>query len=275
MRNSKLFILLFLSAVLLETAFAAKVDTVKTFSTAMQKEIKAVVVTPAGYTNDKALPVVYLLHGYGDRYAGGWINSGIDVLADLHHIIIVCPDGGKSSWYFDSPVDKSFRYETYIVKELIPWIDKNYRTITNPSGRGITGLSMGGHGALYLAIRHQDVFGTAGSMSGGVDIRPFPNNWDLPKRLGTYAECPDNWEKNTVINMLHLLKPNSLALIIDCGSEDFFYKVNCQLHEDLLYRNIPHGFISRPGGHTWDYWKNAVRYQMLFMSNYFEKNKGK
>ncbi len=252
---------------------AAKVDTLTTFSTAMNKPIKAVVVTPDRYSKDKALPVVYLLHGYGDSYSGGWIKKGkgFETLADLHQMIIVCPDGGVGSWYFDSPVDKNYRYETYIVRELVSWVDKNYRTIASPKGRGITGLSMGGHGALYLAFRNQDVFGTAGSMSGGVDIRPFPNNWELAKRLGSYAEYPDNWEKNTVVNMLHLLTPGSLALIIDCGSGDFFYKVNCQLHEKLSDRNIPHDFISRPGVHNWDYWKNAVKYQLLFMSDFFNK----
>ncbi len=243
-----------------------------TYSPSMKKEIKAVVIAPDHYSQAKKWPVVYLLHGYGDNYAG-WVKKGkgIEQLADLHNLIIVCPDGNVGSWYFDSPIDPNYRYETYVSKELVPWIDSHYSTIADRKGRGITGLSMGGHGALYLAIRNQDVFGTAGSMSGGVDIRPFPNNWEIAKRLGSYAEYPENWEKNTVVNLLHLLTPNSLALIIDCGSEDFFYKVNCQLHEKLSDRNIPHDFISRPGAHNWDYWKNAVRYQLLFMSNYFQK----
>jgi S-formylglutathione hydrolase FrmB len=130
---------------------------------------------------------------------------------------------------------------------------------------------MGGHGALYLALKHQDVYGTAGSMSGGVDIRPFPNNWDMAKRLGSYAEQPERWEKNTVINMLHLLTPNSLSLIIDCGTEDFFYGVNENLHKQLEYRKIPHDYISRPGAHNWPYWENAVQHQLLFMNSYFNK----
>lgn len=256
------------------SAYSAKTDTITTYSQVMQKEIKAVVITPDNYSGTKAFPVIYLLHGYGDSSVGGWIvkGRGTEELADMHHIIIVCPDGGVGSWYFDSPIDKNYQYETYVVKELVQLVDSRYKTIASPQGRGITGLSMGGHGALYLAFRHQDVFGTAGSMSGGVDIRPFPNNWDIAKRLGSYASNPENWEKNTVVNMVHLLTPNSLALIVDCGSEDFFYKVNCRLHEKLLDRNIPHDFISRPGGHNWDYWKNAVKYQFLFMSNYFEKN---
>jgi S-formylglutathione hydrolase FrmB len=129
---------------------------------------------------------------------------------------------------------------------------------------------MGGHGALYLAFRHQEVFGAAGSMSGGVDIRPFPNNWDMALRLGKYSDHPENWEKNTVINMLNLLQPNSLALLIDCGTEDFFFKVNENLHQQLLYRNIPHDYITRPGAHNWNYWTNSIQYQLLFMNNYFK-----
>ena len=109
---------------------------------------------------------------------------------------------------------------------------------------------MGGHGALYLAFKHQDVFGAAGSMSGGVDITPFPNNWDISKRLGSYAQQPERWESNTVINLTHLLTPNALAIIIDCGTNDFFYNVNVKLHDKLVYSNIPHDFITRPGGHT-------------------------
>jgi S-formylglutathione hydrolase FrmB len=253
--------------------FAAKVDTIKIFSNSMHKEIPALVVIPANYSPQKKYPVTYLIHGYGSDYKG-WVSAVPDVklLADAYNIILVTPDG-ENSWYFDSPTDSSFRYETFISKELITYIDRKYSTVSSPKGRAITGLSMGGHGALYLAFRHQDVFGAAGSTSGGVDIRPFPKNWDIEKRLGKYSEHPENWEKNTVINLLHLLTPNSPALIIDCGSSDFFYKVNCRLHEKLLDRNIPHDFISRPGGHDWDYWRNSIKYQLLFFHNYFERHK--
>jgi S-formylglutathione hydrolase FrmB len=249
---------------------AAIVDTVETYSTSMKKTIKAVVIRPDDYATAGAFPVVYLLHGYSGNYRD-WITKakGFEKAVDLYQVMIVCPDG-NNSWYWDSPVDSDYKYETYVSKELVNWIDGKYKTIKNRNNRGITGLSMGGHGALYLALKHQDVFGTAGSMSGGVDIRPFPNNWDMALRLGSYSEHPENWEKYTVINMLHLLRPNSLALIIDCGTEDFFYKVNENLHEQLLYRNIPHDFITRPGAHNWNYWTNSIQYQLLFMNNYFK-----
>lgn len=254
-----------------QVARSANVDTVETYSAAMKKNIRAVVIIPDAYSQAKSLPVVYLLHGYSGNYAD-WVTKakGFEKDADTYQMIIVCPDGGFGSWYWDSPVDSSFRYETYVAKELVAWVDAAYKTIRTPKGRGITGLSMGGHGALYLAFKHPDVFGAAGSMSGGVDIRPFPNNWDMAKRLGTYATEPQRWEANTVINMLHLLTPNKLALLIDCGREDFFYEVNLNLHQQLLYRNIPHDFIVRPGAHNWKYWGNAIHYQLLFMHTFFK-----
>ncbi|MGZ3845867.1 MAG: alpha/beta hydrolase [Flavisolibacter sp.] len=266
----KYIVLVLLAVVFAQAIHAAIVDTVNTTSASMKKTIKAVVILPDDYKDVQALPVVYLLHGYSGNYAD-WITKakGFEKAADLYQVIIVCPDG-NNSWYWDSPVDSNFKYETYVSKELVSWIDSKYKTIRNKKGRAITGLSMGGHGALYLALRHQDVFGAAGSMSGGVDIRPFPNNWDMALRLGKYADHPQNWEQYTVINMLNLLQPNSLALIIDCGTEDFFFKVNENLHEQLLYRNIPHDYITRPGAHNWNYWTNAIQYQLLFMNNYFK-----
>ncbi|MDD4922979.1 MAG: alpha/beta hydrolase family protein, partial [Bacteroidales bacterium] len=218
------------SVILASLAFischAAQIDTVQTYSQSMKKNINAVVITPDNYEKGKEFPVIYLLHGFGDNFSA-WITKakGVDKLSDLYHVIIVCPDGGRS-WYFDSPVNENIKYETYVSSELVKWVDQKYKTIKNRSGRGITGLSMGGHGALYLAFRHQDVYGVAGSMSGGVDIRPFTKNWDLSADLGTYAEHPENWEKNTVINLTDLLTPNGLAISIDCGASDFFYNVN-------------------------------------------------
>jgi S-formylglutathione hydrolase FrmB len=262
--------MMFLMIVFVGKIKAATVDTVDTYSASMKKTIKAVVIKPDAYTTATELPVVYLLHGYSGNYSD-WIKkaTGFEKAADDYQLIIVCADGGFGSWYWDSPVDDKFKYETYVSMELVKWIDNKYKTIKDKKGRAITGLSMGGHGALYLAFKHQDVFGAAGSMSGGVDIRPFPENWDMAARMGKYAEHPDNWEKNTVINMLHLLTAKSLALIIDCGTDDFFFRVNENLHQQLLLRNIQHDYVTRPGAHNWPYWTNAIKYQLLFMSNYF------
>lgn len=256
------------------TLSAQRVDTIRITSPSMKKEIKNVIILPQGYEKDQkqSYPVVYLLHGHGGRY-DSWIKETqpqLPELATVLGMIFVCPDG-SDSWYWDSPIDSSSRYETYISRELTDYIDKNYRSIASPKGRAITGYSMGGHGALWLAFRHPDLYGAAGSMSGGVDIRPFPHSWHIKDYLGSYEENPEIWEKHTVINQLPYKAPaGQLALIIDCGSSDFFYEVNRKLHEKLLYYRIPHDYIIRPGSHTFSYWRNAIGYQLLYFSKYFK-----
>lgn len=253
------------------SAKAAKVDTLDVFSVSMNKNIKTCVITPDSYKKSKKkFPVVYLLHGYSGNYAT-WVKSFKEVVqqADKYGFIVIGVDGNYSSWYFDSPIDPDFKYETYIIDELVPFIDKKYKTIASREGRAISGLSMGGHGALYLSFKHQDVFGAAGSMSGGVDFRPFPGNWDIKKRLGSITDFPENWDKNTVVNMLELVKSNKLNLIIDCGVDDFFIDVNRQLHEKMLALKINHDYIERPGKHNMEYWENSLKFQLLFFHNFF------
>lgn len=247
---------------------AATVDSVKVYSAAMQRDVKAVIVVPEISTATSRLPVVYLLHGYSGNEKDWIERADLRTLADTYQLMIVCPDG-RNSWYWNSPLDKGSQYETFISAELPAYMDERYKTIASPEGRAITGLSMGGHGALWNAFRHPDVFGAAGSMSGGVDIRPFPERWEMVKLIGTKKEQPANWENYTVINQVKNLNNFQSALIIDCGTEDFFFDVNNNLHQALLAKKIEHDYIVRPGAHNWKYWPNAVVYQMLFFSRYF------
>lgn len=172
---------------------ACTVDTVMTYSTSMKKEIKAVVVLPNSYSCLYNLPILYLLYGSGGNYAS-LINimSDIKTRSDNYNIIIVCPDGGGRSWYFDSPVAFSFKYETNVSKELLNWIDNYYKTIKYRNRHAITGISMGGPGALYLTFRHQNLYGVAGNIMGGVYFRPFPDEWNLKYCLDPQHEYPEN-----------------------------------------------------------------------------------
>ena len=151
------------------------------------------------------------------------------------------------------------------------YVDAHYRTIADRRARAITGLSMGGHGALWNAMRHSDVFGAAGSTSGGVDIRPFPKNWEMSIQLGDMESHRENWDNYTVINLVPTLKKGQLALIVDCGEDDFFLEVNKNLHQDLLKQGIEHDFITRPGAHNNTYWNNSIDYQILFFQKQFLK----
>lgn len=250
---------------------AAKVDTLLVKSPSMNKEIEVVVVSP-DVADTKACPVIYLLHGYGGN-ARTWIGiSDLPKIADEKGLFFVCPDG-KNTWYWDSPLNADVRYETFISNELVSYVDSHYKTVADRKGRAITGLSMGGHGAMWNGIRHSDVFSAAGSTSGGVDIRPFPKNWEMSIQLGEKDQYPDNWERGTVINLVPTLKKGQIALIFDCGDSDFFLEVNKNYHEALLKQGIDHDFITRPGNHDSHYWNNSIDYQILFFYKHFRKTK--
>lgn len=264
---------LFLALLLLSgsTIRAAVVDTLAVYSEGMKKNVPVVVITP-----DKpaeACPTVYLLHGHGGN-AKAWITIKPELkeIADREGMIFVCPDG-NNSWYWDSPVNPAYRYETFVSKELIQYIDTHYPTRADRTGRAITGLSMGGHGAMWLALRHKDMFGAVASMSGGLDIRPFPNNWGMALLLGAEGENQSVWDEHTAINQISRLKNGDLAILFDCGYDDFFFEVNNDFHKKLLKYKIQHDFIVRPGAHNADYWKNSIDYQLLFFKKFFDKGK--
>lgn len=269
------FIIL-ISLLITTSAFAGKVDTIHVASSSMQQTFKAVVITPDSYKKGKkTYPVLYLLHGYDGKYSD-WIKkvAELPALADQFQMIIVCPDGHRSSWYFDSPIDSTMKYETYISTEVPAWIDKKYRTINDRKGRAITGLSMGGHGAVFLGLRHQETFGAIGSMSGGFDLYMSRNRYDISKRIGDTVNYRHNWERYSVIRMIEEYKGlNTTGIIIDCGVDDFFYPANKALHEKMVKLKIPHEYIERPGNHSWSYWSNSIRYQLYFFWNYFNEQK--
>lgn len=268
-----LAVILVLFSILTGSLFAKAPITVAAKSDVMKKEIPALVILPDDYEKSgKSYPVIYLLHGFGGNYQTWYhIKPNLPELATSNQVIFVLPDGA-TSWYWDSPVNQNLKYETYVAKELVDFIDSSYRTIKSPKGRAIAGLSMGGHGAMWLALRHKDVFGAAGAISGGVDIRPFPKNWDMAKNLGEYSSNKDVWDAHTVINQVDGLKNGELAIYIDCGFSDFFYQVNLNLHNKLLQMKIDHDYLARPGAHNNAYWNNAIDYNILFFKKFFSKN---
>ena len=267
----KTFILISLCLIVFNVS-ASTLTTVKIRSEEMDKDVSASVILPDSHDiGIRRFPVLYLLHGAGDDHRGWVSRTPVRELADTYGIIIVCPDADKTSWYFDSPIDPKSQYETFVSKELVKYVDSNYRTFACREFRAIAGISMGGHGAMFLAIRHKDVFSTVSCMSGGVDIRPFPNNWGIKDRIGDIKKHPKRWEELTVINVAKTLKDGDLAISIDCGSSDFFIGVNRNLHKHFLDAKISHEYCERPGVHNWNYWKYSIRFQMVFINENFNK----
>ena len=250
----------------------ASVDTVSIYSNAMHKNIKAIVVKPKSYKKEKDFAVVYLLHGAYGNYEN-WIKKvpALQTYANMYKILIVCPDGADNSWYFDSPIDTTYKFETHIAYEVPAFIDANYKTKKDRKYRAIAGLSMGGHGAMFIAFRHSETFGACGSMSGALNVGSITKGYDVDKRLGDYERNKTYYNDFSVLNIIEKKPKDSLAIIIDCGEKDFIYGMSKATHEKMNKLNIAHDYIVRPGKHDWFYWANAVGYQLLFFKNYFDK----
>lgn len=249
---------------------AAQVDTVLINSTKMDTAFKSVVVLPENCSDfDKnSYPVVYLLHGWSGKYSNWAQKTDLGSLADKYNFIIICPDGGYAGWYLDSPLKKDSQYETYIAKEVVAYVDKNYQTIAETSGRFICGLSMGGQGAINLIANHPDIFAAAGSMSGVMHLIEASKKFGLIELIGSYEINPERWNINSTINQIEKLKGLNKGILIDCGTEDRFIESNRKLHQKMMALKIDHVYIERPGGHSWDYWTNALDYHLLFFKKY-------
>lgn len=254
-------------------AFETKV--VRIPSAAMQQAFDATVVLPDDYAHGsrtQRYPVIYVLHGSGGDYTDWTSNSHIGKLADRYHVILVMPDGGHESWYIDSPFDPHSRYETYVGTEVVGWIDAHLRTIAMKQARAITGLSMGGFGALRIALDKPDTFGAAGSISGAVDPSACADEPGMDRVFGDPAQHAQFWSRSAIVANARDFGRDHIDLTIDCGVSDGFVASNRALHERLVALGVPHDYAERSGGHTWAYWSNAIRYQVLFFATSFHHN---
>ncbi len=246
---------------------AASIDTLAIHSAKMDRAIETLVIVPDDVS--QPTPTLYLLHGYSGKYTSWMSIRDLRPLADQYGIMIVCPNG-ENSWYWDSPKRADSQFETFVSSELVEYIDKNYKTVAHRTGRAISGLSMGGHGAMWTALRHKDKFGAVASMSGGLDIRPFPEKWQMAKQLGEKAQNEEVWDNHAAINAIGDLRNGELKIAFDCGVDDFFIDVNRAFHQKLVDMKVAHDYTEREGAHTSTYWRNSIIYHMHFFDQYFK-----
>lgn len=259
--SHKAFVLFFSSFIAI-AALAGKTDSVLVYSKAMHKQLPCTIVLPDAYqSSSDSFPVLYLLHGYGGWHSN-WIIRvpELSQLADAFNTIIVCPEGGRNSWYFDSPLQPESQYETFVGQEVPAFIDSAYRSKQNRMDRMISGLSMGGHGALFIALRHSETFGLAGSMSGGLDLKESKGKYEITEKIGDST----HWDNYSIISMIKPEQASQLKILIDCGVDDFFLQGNRAVHQKLVKMKVPHTYFEKEGGHSWDYWRKSIPYHLFF-----------
>ena len=243
----------------------AQTPFVKTFrldSRLMARQMPYNVIFPAAYETEKdaRFPVLYFLHGMGGSYKKYAEETRLTQYAARHRVIIVNPEGGNG-FYTDSVTKPNDKYESYVVNELIPEIDKNLRTAATRDKRAVAGFSMGGYGALKFGIKYPDKFVLAASISAPTAAA----SWRKPEDLTS----PPN-VKNAVLSVfgeknLAVLEANDLFKIIGdlppekitslpfiyaaCGTEDFLIGQNRNFASLLFEKKIPHEFRQLPGRH--------------------------
>ena len=249
-------------------AQSAAIETVQFHSTLINANLPYNVVLPTDYRRSKTTryPVLYLLHGLGGHY-GDWLTrTNVADYAGMYRMIIVMPEG-NDSWYVDGIRDK---YESYILRELLPDVDKRYRTIQSRYGRAIAGLSMGGYGAIKFGLKYPSTFAFAGSMSGALS----PGTWtadDLKNLKAIYDSLPpvfgpagsDVRKTNDIFQIAQGLSPARVAglpyFYLDAGTEDPFFEGSQRFAGVLREKKIPHEYRELPGDHSWQYWDRQVK----------------
>jgi putative tributyrin esterase len=222
------------------------------------------VLLPAGYSaSTKRYPVLFLLHGVFGGFENWETLTDLSRYAAEVELIIVTPDAANS-WYVNSATASSERYEDFVIVDLLPEIDREWRTLRSSHRRAIAGLSMGGYGALKFAMKYPGQFAFAGSISGAfngpldldelrADLRD-----DLRKAYG------DNGSKtrreNDIFAILATADLNALPYFyMDCGASDDFCAVNRQFAEKLCERRAHYEYHEVPGEHSWKYWDQRIR----------------
>ncbi len=240
----------------------------KLVSKMMNREMPYRVILPVNYNNSNekiSYPVIYLLHGLTGHYNNWTDRTKLLEYAKDYNYIIVTPEG-DNGWYSDSAAAANDKYESYIVRELIPEIDKKFRTLKTRENRAIAGLSMGGYGSIKFGLKYPEMFSIAGSFSGALGAASLSakNAGAIGKSIDAIfgADDSETRKSNDIFRMVREISPEKIKTLpfiyLDCGTEDFLFQNNREFVALLVEKKIPHEYRQLPGGHTWTYWNTQV-----------------
>ncbi len=264
---SKLYLFFFLSIFQITTLFAA--DTLIVKSQYIASADTVLVFCPENHSPDSVFPVVYLLHGYGGNYSSFSNFLNLQWLANKYQFIIICPDGLKDSWYFDSPQRENSSWEQFYFNELYPLINRKYPV--DSTNIFITGYSMGGHGAMYLFLRNTAKFRAAGASSGVMDLNQSRlKKTSIASHLGSWPDSAQKFLQYSSISYLENLKKAQKEIIFDCGTEDYLQKANQTFYEKCMELELPVYFIEMEGDHNAQYWKESFLWHFSFFARKVE-----
>jgi S-formylglutathione hydrolase FrmB len=265
-----------------KSALPATVENHKLNSKLMAREMPYRVIVPVNYKTEKTrrYAVVYLLHGLTGHFDNWTDRTKLTDYAAKYNYLIVMPEG-NNGWYSDSGSVPNDKYESYIVQELIPEIDKNYRTNADRNHRAVAGLSMGGYGSIKFGLKYPEKFVIVGSFSGALMAASLTEKmvastgWKaLTDSITSVYGAEDSPTRaaNDVFKLVREMpaeKAKTLPFIyLDCGTEDGLITTNREFSALLLEKKIPHESRQLPGKHDWIFWDAQVQ-EFLKLSEKF------
>jgi len=254
------------------SAGQSRIDCTSLDSRILHRPVRYCIMLPPNYDKETTkYPVLYFLHGLGENEqalmrSGGW--GLIEDLQRAHKVgdfIMVAPEG-RGGFFINSADGKNL-YNDFLLQEFIPRIEAHYRIIRSRASRGVTGLSMGGYGALRLAFAHPELFGSVSAQSAAlITETPSQLNADLQHAgpladllglvFGNPIDVP-HWKQNNPFNLArkNQVQLKTRAIYINCGDQDEygFYAGASQMHKQLTAEGIHHEFHLYPGRHSAEY----------------------
>ncbi len=261
----------------------------------VKRAVRYCVMLPPDYDKekDKKYPVLYFLHGLGENEQALMRSGGWGLIEDLQRehkvgdFLMVAPEGSGS--FFINSADGRNRYSDFLIAEFLPFIETHRRVIRNRNSRGVTGLSMGGFGALRLAFAHPELFGSVSAQSPAlITETPAQLNADL-RNAGPLAQLlasvfgnpidAAHWKQNNpfVLARKNQIQIKTQTIYINCGDQDEYgFAVGAsQMHKHLLSEGVRHEFHLYPGRHSADYFLSHLGEAIQFHWNAFVRGEEK
>jgi putative tributyrin esterase len=231
-------------------------------SPALAKACSMTVIVPEGSVGQPPFPVCYLLHGLSDDHTSWARHTSIERHVAGLPLIVVMPDGGRG-FYCDA-VDGP-AYERHLLDDVIGFVDRTFHTMPERQGRVIGGLSMGGYGAIKLALKYPQLFCSAVSHSAALDVQRRLERPEVAEEMRRiFGPAPGGGPNDPYALAATIDRTLLPALRLDCGLEDGLLEENRAFHRHLEQLGIPHEYAECPGAHTWEYWDCHIQEALAF-----------
>lgn len=212
----------------------------------------------------KLFPVIYLLHGLSDDHSIWSRRTAVELFASTYECIIVMPDGGRSFYRNTASGDN---YKDFISSDLPNFIENTFPAAAGRENRFICGLSMGGYGALAIALEFPEKFAKAAAFSAVADIQYFVKNLSVQHRQALFGDVENL--SGTDHDLFYLAQktvksPLRPDIFLACGTEDFLYDCNVRFRDHLNNIGYTHKYIEKPGIHNWFFWNEQIQNALEF-----------